>query len=230
MNSIAVRYPYKTLPVSVMDEGPTEPTQEARQDFSRLLSAFRARNKIKLNDFKDWSAVRPGFRVHNSQISCLQNLRNEFVPKDSFWLGLGRFNQDVAENAVTGLLPDLAQRLTEAEPICLSDGATAQAHELWGMFNGLVCIPAYWLKEVVTEADCLMIGQAVNRDFLIFVQAKGLPISEALDRVSSAIVLPGPLGFRKDGIQQILLGITSPTSDLVEAGVFSGFQDLLVSL
>jgi len=230
MTNVLLRYPSGTFPVSVLDEWPTEPTQEARQDFSRLLSAFRARNKIKLNDFKDWSAVRPGFRVHNSQISCLQNLRNEFVPKDSFWLGLGRFNQDVAENVVTGLLPDLAERLTEAEPICLSDGATAQAHELWGMFNGLVEIPAYWLKQVVTEADCLMIGESVNRDFLAFVEAKGLPISEALDRVSSAIFLPDALGYRRDGIQQILLGITPPPFDLVEAGVFSNFPSLLSNL
>lgn len=230
MNSVLLRYPGEAIHSTIMDEGPTEPTQEARHKFSQLLSAFRARNKIKLNDFKDWSAVRPGFRVHNSQISCLQNLKNEFVPKDSFWLGLGRFNQDVSENIVTGLLPDLAKRLTEAQPICLNDGGTAQAHELWGMFNGLVDIPAFWLKQVVTEADCMMTGQAVNQEFLAFVAAKGLPISEALDRVSTAIPLPDSLGYRRSEIQQILLGITPPTFDLVEAGVFLNFLDLLVTL
>ena len=230
MNAVSLRYSSRTFSINSMEEGPTEGTTEARQKFSRLLSSFRARNNFKLNDFKDWSAVRPGFRVHNSQISCLQNTRNDFVPKDSFWLGLGRFNQDVAENVVTGLLPDLAERLTNAQPICLSTGETAQAHELWGMFNGLVEIPPYWLKQVVTEADCIAQGESVNREFLAFVAATGLPISEALDRVSTEIFLPDSLASRRPAIQQILLGITPPPFALVEADTFSNFEDFLSTL
>ena len=214
--------PIATIPTTLEE---TPDLNEARAQFGQMLASFRARNKFKLNDFKDWSAARPGFRIHNSQISCLQNPRNEFVPKDSFWIGLGQFNRDIAERNTDGLLPEFAKRVLAARPILLDDKQLAQAHHLWGMFNGQVPIPDYWLQAVLTEADCLKAGRLVNDAFWKWVAKGDLSISEALDLVTTKIEFPSDLEHERNAMQGVLLGLKTPSSQMVESGVLDKIKE-----
>ena len=103
----------------------------------------------------------------------------------------------------------------------------ADANDLWGMFNGFVALPKFWLQTVITEADRQNLGREISSIFLGCIAESSWTISESLAIVAAKFPLTKELERHRAELEGIFLGINPPSSALAESGVFEDFQAFL---
>lgn len=113
------------------------------------LKGYLALNEWPQLIFQDWAKeVGDNAGPHASQIGKL--LRDEVEPNWTFFVRLGDFNHDVANNSLNHIRNvKLRKRLTEGKPFVMDSGRVATDLDFFGMFTGSTAVPNEYVVAAV---------------------------------------------------------------------------------
>jgi len=196
-----------------------------QQAFGRMVSAFRQKNGLKLNDFKDWSDFRQPYKIHNSQVSQLENCKVK--PKDDLWVSLDRFNADIANKTFEGLPSELRKKLDNSTPLIDDSGNPLRSWDLWAMFNGEREIPEVWQQRFYSLEEREQTGRKVASGFKDFLRKSELLPTTALGMVlDNFALMPNAPQVDRSHAEAVLFGLEPPCVELMRVDACSTLDDV----
>jgi hypothetical protein len=140
-------------------------------------------------------------------------MRGKLDGKPGFFIALGAFNAAIDTQDLKRIMSrSLRDRLTDAQPFLLNDGAPARATEFFSMFVGELEIPSRYAvsDEPLSEQDVKALNEQLRSDFKKGAKDRMLTPAEAWPVLWKSIALPTQVSSR---LKDVLSGWAEYSSD-----------------
>lgn len=200
----------------------------SKEEFGLAIATWLRKNEWPQRITEDWCSIVGAPGPWSSQMS--QCINNRFHPRPEFFVSLGQFNAAVGDKSELKVVRSntvLHERMSFGAPFLMPSGEAATALDFFGMYTGLIKIPAEYremgqgvTKELIAEifAD---VDRAINLVAMETMQDRGA----VLRQIDEGLFQPHYGEFRDD-LKQQLLGIhTFPIKrfeQFVKANVAAG--------